>query len=714
MMTMNTRSLVLALVMATATGLAAPSAHAGGNLLSAGWGLDDALPLFPDCPESPGRDGLPVVLDREVDNQTLDSTDFEVEVASGARRTPICATLLPAHEENEDRTVLLIGDLGSLSDPPRWVRVVGELRGEDGPALGGAVAVPAFESGPSLVMAEPAVLEQTECPQGTAAAIRLIFSGGVLSIDGDEFDAADLERFSIETLAGVVTPIAFSDLNDFDNNLELCLATAAVALRATVAGVTVIDPNGDANVESSVEVDRPEDALELNGLWYDPATAGEGFSVTQGRQGTVAYFFGYDAFGERLWLMSEVIRTHLYAGVSVSVDMYLGQGGTFALPGSAVSRWGTMTITAESCQSARFELDGIDGFKRLQGVRLADGGGACEDAGAVPFAELYAQGVDRYLGVYTPSSAASLGAGLTNFRFAEQPGGPLCYTGAEFNMSTRDGPSDTLMIFLMGGGVCGPQGCAAIETPTPLVPLGILDPANPTNPAAGFDVGWVPYCDGTLFSGDRDVDSNGDGSNDRFFRGVQNLSAALDAIVRTYPAPERIVLAGISAGGAGVHYALPLVRKLYPDVPIELINDSGVGILTPGGQALLNDYWNAGAAFPASCADCIGEDGNLTGYHKYQLEQDANLRMGFMSFAQDGVVANESLMISGPVFEAELLQAVNELQAAAPDRFRSFIAAGTDHTFIIRTFDVTAGGISARQWVTDMLSGSEDWVSRRD
>jgi hypothetical protein len=714
MMTPNTRTLLLALAVATATAVAARGAHAGGNLLSAGWGLDDALPAFPDCPESLGRDGLPVVLDAEVDNQTLDAADFEVELASGARRTPICATLLPAQEENEDRTVLLIGDLGSLSDPPRWVRVVGELRGEDGSVLGGAVAVPAFESGPSLVMAEPAAIEQTECPQGTAAAIRLIFSGGVLSTDGDEFAAADLERFSIATLAGVVTPIAFSDLNDFDNNLELCLATAAVALRATVAGATVIDPNGDANVESSVDVDRPEDALELNGVWYDPATPGEGFTVTQGRQGTVSFYYGYDAFGERLWLISDVIRTHFYAGASVSVDMYLGQAGTFALPGSAVSPWGTMTITAESCESVRFELSGIDGVKRLQGVRLADGGRDCEDAVDVPFAELYAQGVDRYLGAFTPSSAASPGAGVTSFRFSEQPAGPLCYTGNEYTMSTRDGPSDELMIFLMGGGVCGPQGCAAIDTPTPILQFGIMDPANPTNPAAGFDVGWIPYCDGTLFSGDRDVDSDGDGSNDRFFRGVQNLSAALDVIKRTYPAPERIVLAGISAGGAGVHYALPLVRKLYPDVPIELINDSGVGILTPGGQALLNDYWNAGAAFPASCADCIGEDGNLTGYHRYQLEQDDNLRMGFMSFSQDGVVANESLMISGPAFEAELLQAMDELQVAAPDRFRSFIATGTDHTFIIRTFDVTAGGISARQWVTDMLSGSEDWVSRRD
>ncbi len=713
-MNLNTRKLLLALAVAATTGLVPQSALAGGNLLSAGWGLDDGLPAFPDCPQSVGQDGLPVVLDTEVENSSLDAEDFEVEVASGDRRSPICATLLPAREENEDRTVLLIGDLGSPADPPRWVRIVGDIRGEDASPLGGTVAVPAFESGPSLVMAEPASLVETECPEGTASAVRLIFSGGVLSTDGDEFESAEFERFSVDTLEGAVMPIGFSDLNDFDNNLELCLATRALATRVTVAAETVIDPNGDANVETFSAVDAPEEALDLDGVWYDPATSGEGFNVTQGRQGIVAFFYGYDSSGERLWLASDVIRTSVVAGEPVSVAMFLGESGTFDQPGSALTEWGTLTITAESCASVRFDLDGSDGTKRLQAVRLADGSGDCPNAADAPFSELYAQGVDRYLGSFTPSSSVMVGGGLTTYRFAQQPGGPLCYTGTPFSMSTRDGPSNTLMIFLMGGGACGPQGCQAIETPTPLVPFGILDPANPGNPAAEYDVGWVPYCDGTLFSGDRDVDSDGNGTHDRFFRGVQNLSASLDVIARTYPSPERIVLAGISAGGAGVHYALPLVRKLYPDVSIELINDSGVGILTPGGQQSLNNYWNAGAFFPASCADCIGEDGNLTGYHEYQLEQDSNLRMGFMSFAQDGVLTDERLGISGPVFEAELVQAVAELEAAAPDRFRSFIAAGTDHTFIIRTFDVTAGGTPARQWVTDMLSGSADWVSRRD
>ncbi len=327
-----------------------------------------------------------------------------------------------------------------------------------------------------------------------------------------------------------------------------------------------------------------------------------------------------------------------------------------------------------------------------------------------PFQELYDQGVDRYLGTFSPTSSEVVESGLTIHTF-QGIDGPLCFTGNEFSMSTRDGSSNELMIFLQGGGACGPENCDAVEVTSNIPPLGVLNAADTENPAATFNVGYVPYCDGSLFTGDRDVDSDGDGVNDRFFRGVQNLSASLDVIVRTYPSPSKIFLTGNSAGGSGVHYALPLVRKLYPDVPIEIINDSGVGIIQPGVQESLNAYWNSASFFPASCNTCIGEDGHLTDYHKYQLGEDENIRMGFISSKQDEVVADERLMIGGPAFEAELLPAMTELQEAFPDRFRSLITDGNEHTFILRRFDFEVGNTTVRQWVTDMLSGSEDWVS---
>jgi hypothetical protein len=332
----------------------------------------------------------------------------------------------------------------------------------------------------------------------------------------------------------------------------------------------------------------------------------------------------------------------------------------------------------------------------------------------VPFAELYEQGVDRYLGSFTPMTSEVGDNGVTQHSFGAGDG-PLCLEGGEFTMATRDGAGQTLMIFMEGGGACWSDFCAANPVAQPGVPsFGILNPEDPDNPAADFDVAYLPYCDGSIFSGDQDVDSDGDGADDRFHRGLQNLSAALDVAAREYPAPERILLTGNSAGGFGTDYALPLVRRLYPDVAIELINDSGVGISRPGLTQQLTEEWNSGAFLPASCANCIGEDGHLTDYHKYQLDEDANLRMGFMSTKQDTVIADVFVGIGGPAFEAELIPELQELQDAYPARFRSLVADGNSHTFLQAQFDLPVGGTTVRQWVADMLSGSDAWVSVSD
>jgi hypothetical protein len=277
-------------------------------------------------------------------------------------------------------------------------------------------------------------------------------------------------------------------------------------------------------------------------------------------------------------------------------------------------------------------------------------------------------------------------------------------------MFTRDGSSNNLLIFLQGGGFCSPVACQALEEGLPLVPLGMLSPTDAENPASDFNVGYVPYCDGSGMMGDNEVDSDGDGVNDRFFKGVQNLSASLDVIAQTYSAPDKIVLAGNSAGGFAVHAALPLVRKLYPDVRIEVINDSGVGILGTGGMQSLINYWNAGAFFPSSCTDCIGADGNLTDYHKYQLAQDTYIRMAYISSRQDATFA-ALIPGGGATFEAQLIEAADELNTAFPDRFNSLVVNGDDHTFLIRDFTRPIGGTTVRQWIADMITDNPAWGS---
>lgn len=341
---------------------------------------------------------------------------------------------------------------------------------------------------------------------------------------------------------------------------------------------------------------------------------------------------------------------------------------------------------------------------------------------SIPFQELYDQGIDRYLGKYSPMLAETEGDVVTHTFGAGD--GPLCIYGEPYRMATRDTGSSELMIYLQGGGRCASDSCLVFFPAgwRGIRERGILDATRQGNPVASWSTVFVPYCDGGFHVSDADVDSDGDGQPDRFQRGLHNLSAALDVAVATFPSPSRILFAASSGGGYGSPFALALVRKLYPHVPIEFVNDSGVGLLKQDDPAfvrtLLNE-WNANAFIPASCTTCIGEDGHLTDYYKWALEQDSNFRLGMMSFKQDFRI-QESWFPSVESFEQALHVELSEVESAYPARVHSFLATGTDHAILVdgldsnTALDATAGGVTAMDWLTSMLQGSAGWVSYSD
>ena len=151
---------VFALGTAPAISSTAAGTGHGPWILSAFFGLDDALPnnVAGICPRGIGQDGMPVVFSVKLDVRTVYPDDFVVVDRSGARHVPLCATTAPANETSEDRTVLLIGQLGDhATDPPVRVQVVGNLRDEAGDQLAGVHrSVPPYGRGPWLVYAEQA------------------------------------------------------------------------------------------------------------------------------------------------------------------------------------------------------------------------------------------------------------------------------------------------------------------------------------------------------------------------------------------------------------------------------------------------------------------------------------------------------------------------------------------------------------------------------
>jgi len=109
------------------------------------------------------------------------------------------------------------------------------------------------------------------------------------------------------------------------------------------------------------------------GLWYDPTYDGEGYNLLDTPVGTIAYFYGYDSAGERLWLISDVVTERLALGEPMVLPMLVAEDkGDFGtpLPPDQLVSWGDLTITLDDCDNGTFELNGADGLKTHMAQKL--------------------------------------------------------------------------------------------------------------------------------------------------------------------------------------------------------------------------------------------------------------------------------------------------------------------------------------------------------
>ena len=337
-------------------------------------------------------------------------------------------------------------------------------------------------------------------------------------------------------------------------------------------------------------------------------------------------------------------------------------------------------------------------IRLLAALALAAAGWACSGESATDAAakggakveaglpELVAAGLDRKLGKAVVAKQSEA-AGVTTVEL-DPASGPICMRGEPFRFSMRDGSADDLLIFLQGGGACWSDFCLAVtQAPSGIPKLDALDPTRADNPWAASDVVYLPYCDGSMFVGDVELDDDGDGKLDRFQHGLANLTAALEAARQRWPMPKRITLAGSSGGSYGTFSALPLVRMLWADAPIDVVEDSGPGLGKPGDPALLTRLlteFGALALVPPSCTDCLAS-GDLLRLRRWQLEHLRDVRVASISALQDGILADVFLSVSGTAYEDALRVQTDALAVEFPNRYRRFFIAGKHHTALLGT-----------------------------
>ena len=339
-------------------------------------------------------------------------------------------------------------------------------------------------------------------------------------------------------------------------------------------------------------------------------------------------------------------------------------------------------------------------------------------------------GVDKYLGDFTPIFSEELADGWVKHTFDPQGGdGPICIAGTPFTVFTREQNPAKLMIFLQGGGACWQDfyfcNILADEVPPPLAgpQSGIWVDSFDTgsevlpNPVGDWSVVYVPYCDGSVFTGDNDVaDPNFPFGPVRFHRGLRNISAAMDLAHDTFSHPSRILVAGSSAGGVGAASMAPfLARFLYGNNDhLFVFNDAGPVAINTNDVAAVQARaadWNFGSLFPASCTDC-DDQGQTTELIEWRLENDSTVREAFYSTDGD---ATDRFFLNVPTQEAYrelILSEHGALHQAYPDRYNAFIRSGDDeHTALQRPsfYLAEANGVPLYEWTDDFLVPRPFW-----
>jgi hypothetical protein len=330
--------------------------------------------------------------------------------------------------------------------------------------------------------------------------------------------------------------------------------------------------------------------------------------------------------------------------------------------------------------------------------------------------ELRDEGVDKYLGEFTPISSVDVGDGWTKHTFDTDGGdGPICIAGTPYSVFTRPGKKNRLLIFTQGGGACWQDFyfcnilSEAQEPPTARV--GIWDFDNPDNIFADYSIVYMPYCDGSTFGGDNDVvDANFPFGPVRFHRGLRNLSAGMDVAKATFPRASKITVAGSSAGGVGAAAFAPFLARFQygNNKELTVFNDAGpivVNLAAVGDVLARANDWQFGQFYPASCTEC-SEFGQQTAIIDWRLANDSTIRESF--YETDGDATNRffTKVPTQALYRMLILSEHDPLHAAYPDRYKRFIVSGdTTHTALQSPlfYSQTANGVPLNEWTRDFV-----------
>jgi len=332
--------------------------------------------------------------------------------------------------------------------------------------------------------------------------------------------------------------------------------------------------------------------------------------------------------------------------------------------------------------------------------------------------ELETAGVNKYMGDFVPAISQDAGDGWIKHTYDPAGGnGPICIAGTPFSTFTLERNPSKLLIMLQGGGACWQDfyfcNILAGDQAPPPPPVGIWGDSFDTgaevipNPIGDWSVVYMPYCDGSVFSGDNDVfDPHFPFGPVRFHRGLRNVTAGIDLAKSMFPQAKEIMLAGSSAGGVGAAGFAPFLARFAfgNNKKLKVFNDAGpvaVNLFDVSNILARTADWLFGQFYPASCTDCdvLGQGTEII---KWRLDNDSTVREAF--YSTDGDETNR-FFLSVPTQAQYRDLIVTEhglIHDAYPDRYKRFIRSGDNSHTALQTplfYVGEANDVPLHEWV---------------
>jgi hypothetical protein len=283
------------------------------------------------------------------------------------------------------------------------------------------------------------------------------------------------------------------------------------------------------------------------------------------------------------------------------------------------------------------------------------------------------------------------------------------------NMTTA---SSDVVIYFQGGGACwDPTTCFTLGTAThtmdTLTPADVVDEArtgasffferNAQNPYQHANYVYIPYCTGDAHAGNNVATFRvGSGTQQMHFEGAHNTEIVFRYAHATWPTPGRVTLVGASAGGYGVIANWFRAQDEFAGVRVDALSDCGLPIDAPLTRwHTFQTVW--GFTFPTSCTTCDSV-GDALPY--YATTMTPPHRFGLLAFLDDTVIPNFYGATQSNIHTA--LLDLRDTTSLTPNQ-RTFYVDQMGHV-LMTSPNLSAGGVSVRQWVTQFATDDPAWA----